>query len=138
MEFSPASRRFLWRFIATTLAYAVLLGLATWLARHFGPSPLALVGLSILPSVAIAGSLIVTGMYLVEETDEYVRRRQAIAMLVSVGVLLTLSTALGFLQQRGGLGSVDLLWAFPAWCVLWSVTQCWMAARDHRSAQDAA
>lgn len=138
MEISPASVRFLWRFIGATLVYGVLITGATWVARNFDPSPIGLVALSILPAIAIAASLIVVGLYLVEETDEYVRKRQAVAMLVSIGILLTLSTALGFLQQRNLIGSVDLLWAFPAWCVLWSIIQCWMAIRDYRRAGDAA
>ncbi len=138
MEISPASLRFLWRFIGATIVYGVLITGATWVARNFSPTPAALVALSILPTIAIAAALIVTGLYLVEETDEFVRRRHAVAMLVGIGVLLTLSTALGFLQQRGVIGSVDLLWAFPAWCVFWSIAQCWMAVRDYRAAADAA
>lgn len=138
MEVSPASVRFLWRFIGATLVYGVLITGATWTARNLDPSPAGLIALSILPAIAIAASLIVIGLYLVEETDEYVRKRQAVAMLISIGVLLTLSTALGFLQQRNLLGTVDLLWAFPAWCVTWSIIQCWMAIRDYRRAEDAA
>ena len=138
MEISPASVRFLWRFIGATIAYAVLLTGATWAAKNFAPSPAALITLSTLPAIAIAASLIVVGLYLVEETDEYVRKRQTVAMLVSIGILLTLSTALGFLQQRSLIGSVDLLWMFPAWCVLWSITQCSMAIRDYRRADSAA
>jgi hypothetical protein len=138
MEISPASVRFLWRFIGATLVYGVMITGATWLTRAINPPPIGLIALSILPAIAIAASLIVVGLYLVEETDEYVRKRQAVAMLVSIGILLTLSTALGFLQQRSLIGSVDLLWAFPAWCVLWSVTQCWMAIRDYRRSKDAA
>ncbi|MEG3182305.1 hypothetical protein [Sphingomonas sp. LT1P40] len=138
MKISPASLRFIWRFIGATIAYGVLLTAATWVVKNLSPAPLAVIGLSILPAIAIAASLIVTGLYLIEETDEYVRRRQVVAMLVSIGILLTLSTALGFLQQRGALGSVDLLWAFPAWCILWSITQCLMAIRDYRRTENAA
>lgn len=138
MEFSLASRRSLRRFILSIAAYAVLITGATWVARNLAPSPLALVALSLIPAIAIGASLIVTGLYLIEETDEYVRRRQTIAMLIASGLLLTLSTALGFLQQRGALGVVDLLWAFPAWCVIWAVAECWMAVRDYRAAARAA
>ena len=138
MEISPASVRFLWRFLSATIVYGVLITGATWVARNLDPSPAGLIALSILPAIAIAASLIVVGLYLIEEADEYVRRRQAVAMLVSIGILLTLSTGLGFLQQRNLIGSVDLLWAFPAWCVLWSVTQCLMAIRDYRRMRDAA
>lgn len=138
MEVSRASMRFLWRFMGATLVYGLLITGATWVARNFDPSPAGLIALSALPAIAIAASLIVIGLYLVEETDEYVRKRQAVAMLVSIGILLTLSTGLGFLQQRNLIGTVDLLWAFPAWCVLWSITQCSMAIRDYRRADGAA
>ncbi len=138
MEISPASVRFLWRFMGATLVYGLLITCASWMAKSLDPSPIGLVALSILPAIGIAASLIVVGLYLIEETDEYVRKRQAVAMLVSIGMLLTLSTGLGFLQQRNLISAVDLLWAFPAWCVLWSVTQCWMAIRDCRRADGAA
>lgn len=138
MEISPASLRFLWRFIGATIVYGVLITGATWVARNLDPSPAGLVALSILPAIGIAASLIVIGLYLIEETDEYVRKRQAVAMLVSIGILLTLSTALGFLQQRNLIGTIDLLLVFPAWCVIWSIAQCWMAIRDYRRTEDAA
>lgn len=138
MEISPASVRFTWRFIGATLVYGVFITGATWVARNLDPSPAGLVALSILPAIAIAASLVVIGLYLIEESDEYVRRRHAVAMLISIGILLTLSTSLGFLQQRNLVGTVNLLWVFPAWCVLWSITQCWMAIRDHRRAARAA
>ena len=138
MEISPASLRFLWRFIGATILYGVLITGATWVAKSIDPTPAALVALSILPAIGIAAALIVIGLYLIEETDEYVRKRQAIAMLVSIGVLLTLSTALGFLQQRNLIGTIDLLLVFPAWCVIWSIAQTWMAIRDHRHTEDAA
>jgi hypothetical protein len=138
MEVSPASVRFLWRFIGATIVYGLLITCASWMAKSLDPSPIGLIALSILPAIGIAASLIVVGLYLIEETDEYVRKRQAVAMLVSIGILLTLSTGLGFLQQRNVIGVVDLLWAFPAWCVVWSVTQCSMAIRDYRRADGAA
>ena len=138
MEISPASLRFLWRFIGATIVYGVLITGATWVARNLDPSAAVLVALSILPAIGIAASLIVIGLYLIEETDEYVRKRQAVAMLISIGILLTLSTALGFLQQRNLIGTIDLLLVFPAWCVIWSIAQTWMAIRDYRRTEDAA
>ena len=134
---TAAARRYNRRFIPTFVVYAVLLTGATWIAKHFDPSGPALVALALLPTVAIVGSLMVMGRYLLEETDEYVKQQAVTAMLFSVAILLSLSTALGFLQQRNFLGSIDLLWAFPIWCVVYGFAQMWLIWRDCRAEPEA-
>ncbi len=134
MEMTAAARRYNLHFLGTVFIYAVLLTGATWLGKHFEITGLGLVALSILPALAITASLVVMGRYLVEETDEYVRRRAVTAMLFGVAVLLSISTALGFLQQRDAISGIDLLWAFPAWCVIYGVTQGCLAMRDSKAA----
>lgn len=137
MSLTAAARRYTRRFLLMMVAYGVLLTGATWIAKTFDLDGAALIALSILSTLPIAGGLAVMGLYLIEETDEYVRQRTAMGMLFSVGVLLSISTALGFLQQHEFIAGVDLLWAFPIWCVVASVAQCWIMWRDSRGVPEA-
>ena len=138
MSMMRAARRYVRRYLAGILIYAVLTTGATWIVKRFDLEGPAVIALSMLSALPIAGVMGVFGRYLIEETDEYVRQLVVTAMLFSVGVLLSLSTALGFLQQRGALGTVELIWAFPAWCVIWAVAELWLRWRDHRRTLDEA
>lgn len=133
MAKSPAARRYLKRFIPTTLAYVVAV-FGTSYAVHAGhPGGAALVALSILPALPILGMLLVIGLYLYEETDEFVRQRIVIAMLFGIGVLLAAASVLGFLQIYKVIGAIDVFWAFPVWCATWGAAQCMLSLRDRLS-----
>lgn len=137
MSMTAAARRYTRRFPLMMIAYGVVLTGATWIAKNFALEGAALVALAILSMLPIAGGLAVMGRYLIEETDEYVRQRTVMGMLFSIGVLLSISTALGFLQQHEFISHVDLLWAFPIWCVVASIAQCWIMWRDSRVVPEA-
>ena len=127
---TPAARRYMQRFVPTMTAYVVLvLGTSLAVAR-FHPTGVALVVLSILPALPILGILLVIGLYVREESDEYVRQRLVIAMLFGIGVVLAAATVLGFLQVYHAIGQIDVFWAFPLWCASWGLAQCAMAWRD--------
>lgn len=134
---TPANKRYVRRYLVGCAIYGVILTATTAVVRLFDLEGPVLVALSLLPALAIAGVMVVMGRYLLEETDEYVRRRVVIAMLFSIGVLISFTTAVGFLQQRGALGMVNLFWIFPAWCVASSAAEMWLMWRDRRSAKDA-
>jgi hypothetical protein len=127
---TPAARRYLKRFAPTMIAYVVVLFSATYAVKAFHPSGAALIALSILPALPIIAVLVVIGLYLVEETDEYLRQRIVTAMLFGIGVVLAVSTVLGFLQINDVVGKVDVFWGFPGWCAAWGLAQCGLALRD--------
>lgn len=135
---TPAARRYNGRFLLSMGGYAVVLTGATWIMRQGTPTAPLIALLTVASTLPIAGALIATGAYLLHETDEYLRRRIVAAMLMSFGVILCLASALGFLQQRGVIGGVELLWAFPLWCLLWAVAQCVLMLRDSRTSRGAA
>tara|TARA_B100000678_G_scaffold213225_1_gene180640 strand:- start:755 stop:1165 length:411 start_codon:yes stop_codon:yes gene_type:complete len=127
---TAAAKRYQRRFGGTMVSYIVLLFASVWTIRNFDPSGAALIALSILPALPVIAALAVMGIYLTEETDEFVRDRIVIAMLVAVGILLSLSTILGFLQYSGVIDRVDVFWAFPVWCLSWGFTQCLFSLRS--------
>ncbi|MDF7776284.1 hypothetical protein P1X14_13590 [Sphingomonas sp. AOB5] len=130
MAQSAAARRYVKRFVPTMIAYCAILAGVTWYIDAARPAGAVLAGLSILPALPIIGVLIVMGLYLAEETDEYVRQRLVTCMIFAMGVVLALSTVLGFLQIHRVIGQVNVFWAFPGWCFAWGMAQTALAVRD--------
>ena len=127
---TAAGRRYLRRFVPTMAAYVVALFFATWAIKHWHPSGVLLIALSILPALPIIGVLGVIGLYLVEENDEYLRGRIVQAMLVGLGFMLAIATAWGFLEEGGVVPHAPAYWAFILWCGGWGIAQCLQGLRD--------
>lgn len=127
---TAAGRRYIRRFTPTIIAYVVAVFGATYAVNHFHPQGTVLIALAILPALPIIGVIAVIALYVVEETDEYLRQRVVASMLFGTGLVLAASAVLGFLQIYGVIDKVDVFWGFPAWCVAWGAAQCWMWARD--------
>lgn len=121
---TPAGRRYLKRFFPTMFAYVVALFSATWALRVYQPEGAALVVLAILPALPIIAIIIVIGLYLVEETDEYLRHRIVSAMLVGLALMLSVMTAWGFMEEAGVLPHLPAYFAFILWCGGWGLSQC--------------
>ena len=130
MSRTPAARRYLRRFIPMILAYVAVLFASSFAMDALDPRGLPLIVLSVLPALPIIGVLVVIGLYLAEETDEYLRTRIVTAMLIGTGAVLSVATVLGFMQIGGVVARVDVFWAFPIWCGVWGLAQCGLSLRD--------
>jgi hypothetical protein len=115
MARSPAKWRYELRVIALTAVYGAGLILATWLFKHhLVAGPLAWI-VALLPALPIVGIFAVIGVYLVEETDEYVRMLFVRQTLWGSGFALSIATVWGFFQGFGLVGpapayDVVILW----------------------------
>lgn len=98
----------------------------------FDPSPPIAVLMAVLIALPIAALLTVLGLYLREETDEFMRDRAVTAILIATGVLLIVSSIVGVLQYRDLVGMVKVFPAFPIWCFLWAAVQFFFFWRDSR------
>ena len=127
---NAAGRRYLKRFVPTMIAYVVALFSATWALRHFEPEGPALVILSILPAIPIIAVIGVMGLYLIEEKDEYLRSRLVTAMLGGLGLMLSITSAWGFMEEAGVLPHMPAYFAFILWCAGMGLTQCALALRE--------
>lgn len=127
---TAAGRRYLRRFWPTMTAYVVAIFFAAWAIKTWQPTGLALVALSILPALPIIAILGVIALYLMEETDEYLRGRVVTAMVAGLGLMLAVATAWGFLEEGGVVPHVPAYWAFILWCMFWGLAQCAMSVRD--------
>ncbi|MBB4616390.1 hypothetical protein [Sphingomonas abaci] len=98
MPFSPAQRRYNRRVLILSLVYTALLFAAVYLlSRHLVAGPLAYV-VGILPALAVCGFFWMMAVYLVEESDEYLRMLQVRQLLFATGIALSAATIWGFLE----------------------------------------
>ncbi len=124
---NPAQRRYLLRFMPLMVSYAMILigvGMAQR-AGHIGGATIGLV--SVLPAIPLIGVLIVMGLYLREERDEFLRDRMVTAMLGGTGLLLVATTVWGFLENNGVVGHPPTFLAFPFWCGAMGLSECAIA-----------
>lgn len=127
---SLAGRRYIKRFIPTMIAYVVALFASVWALKHYQPQGIALVALSILPALPIIAVIGVMALYVVEEKDEYVRSRIVSAMLGGLALMLSITSAWGFMEEAGVLPHMPAYFAFIIWCAGMGLTQCVMGLRD--------
>lgn len=130
MPSTPAGRRYLKRFVPTMTAYVLALFASNRIAEAVQPEGVALVALSFLPALPIIGVIFVIGLYLAEEKDEYLRQRIVVSMLVGLGLMLSVTTAWGFLEESGVVPHVPAYFAFILWCAGWGAAQCILSLRE--------
>lgn len=120
---SPAMRRYMWRFWPLMGGYVLLALLATRFLR----TPDLLGGwrflLAVLPALPLVGVIVATGLYLVEEADEFLRARMVEALLWGLGAILVMSTIWGFLEALADAPQLPLQWLFPLFCAAMGVAE---------------
>jgi len=115
MARTQAWRRYNWRAIWLSLAYAVFLIGAVYGFKHELIPGALKYPVALLPALPIIGLFISMGRYLVEEQDEYVRTLMVRQTLWASGFALSAATVWGFLQNFDLLGPVDGYWIVIAW-----------------------
>lgn len=126
---SPATRRYLRRFIPTMIVYVVAVMGVSWAFDSFqltGPVAWALAALPALPILAV---IVIMGLYLKEEGDEFVRNVLIEAILWGIGVTLAVMTVWGFLEIYAGAPKLPSFMAFPIWCGAMGVAQPFVKRR---------
>ena len=112
---TPAWKRYNWRVIWLSLAYAILLIAAVYGFKHKLIPPALTYPVAILPALPIIGLFAAMGRYLVEETDEYVRMLMVRQTLWASALTLSVATAWGFLDNFGLVGHADGYWIAVLW-----------------------
>lgn len=132
MSYTPAAHRYRRRFSAVTGAYVALIAANTGVSIAFDPPQAVLGAMAFVTALPIIGMLVVIGLYLREETDEFIRDRIVTSMLIGLGILFSVTSILGLLQFERIVGSLPVFLAFPLWCAAWGLTQGVLAVRDRR------
>jgi hypothetical protein len=110
--------------------YALDLGIAIAVDEAVGVRGWFTVLFALLPTLPILGMIWAMGRYLVDETDEFLRHRAALAALIGLGVLLAVSTFVGFLERFGLNLHPEGWFALPVWAMGMCIGQAWMARGD--------
>ena len=134
---SPAVVRYTHRFLVGTFGYMLGLGLAITLHERMELDGAAAFAIALLPVLPIFVMIWAMARYLIEEDDEFLRHRAAMASLFGLGVVLAAGSFWGFLETFGVVPHVWAWWTFPVWAIGMGLSQCWMAWRD-RTEGDAA
>lgn len=112
---SAASRRYNVRVVWISLFYAVLLIAVTYAFNHHLLGGAGAWVAAMLPALAIVGIFVAIGLYLVEETDEYLRMLLVRQTLWASGFALSVATIWGFLESFDLVGHIPVYWVSVLW-----------------------
>jgi xanthosine utilization system XapX-like protein len=126
---TPAGRRYIARFIPAMLAYVGVLCGTLWAIRTFEPTGPLLWVLAIAPAVPVIAVIAIMGLYLMEETDEFIRAVLVQSMLWGVGITLSACTAWGFLENADVVPHIPLYLVFPMFCGSFGLAQPFVRRR---------
>jgi len=114
---TAATRQYLRRFAIAMAAYIVLTMAVSFCFRHFYPTGPLTYLLAILPALAIIAQIVVVGLYLAGETDEFQRNLFIQSVLWGLGGLLSLTSIWGMLESFTPIPHFQPIWTFPVfWC----------------------
>lgn len=119
----PVMQRYRRRLAAAMMSYCVLLMGSIYLLHGVKLSGPLLWLVAAAPAVPILGVLVVMGLYLKEEPDEFERAVHVEAMLWGLGVVLAVTTVWGFLSNANVVPAPPLFLVFPLFCLSWGLSQ---------------
>jgi hypothetical protein len=113
---NPAIRHYLYRLLITMGLYVVFLITADWGFHRYHPTGWATYLLAILPALPVIGVIVIVGLYLAEEKDEFQRAILVESMMWGIGATLSVTTAWGFLEVFVPVPHFNPFWVFPLFC----------------------
>lgn len=109
---SKAGLRYIYRLAPMMAIYCLFLFITQWTFHHLHPTGLAIYLLAVLPALPLIGSLVVVGLYLVEESDEFERSILIQSMLWGFGGALAISTIWGFLEDFANAPHISTFYVY--------------------------
>ena len=117
---TPAGRRYAARLMASMAVYAAIFFSARPFTVLYASVPLRW-GIALGLAGSVVGVLAAIGRYLVEEDDEYLRMRQAQAVILATGLTLSACTLWGYLAVMRLVRDLPLVDVFPLFSASWLV-----------------
>ena len=115
---SAAGHRYTKRIAVTMSCYVALLFFSVWALKHLHPNHAVTVLLALLPAIPIVGVVVIVGLYLKEEKDEFQRELLTQALLWGMGGTLAIASVWGFLEANASAPHVP---AFYAFVLFWAI-----------------
>ena len=114
-----AQRRFVIRMLWCA-GGSLVFSLVAKFALRLGHLPDAAVyPIAIFPAFPIMAALVMTGLYLAEEKDEFQRQVLIEAVLGGMGITLAGTTVWGYLESMAHAPRLDAIWIYP---IFWIAT----------------
>ena len=126
---SAVKRRYQRRNMAVMIAYVVTLIGAIFAFVRLHPTGVLAYALAALPGLAVVGSIVVMGLYLREETDEFERAIHMESALWATGGALAIATVWGFLEMFHLAPQVWSWAVYPIWGALMGPAQAFARRR---------
>ena len=126
-----AQRRYVVRMLISA-GFSIVFSVIAALAIRFGHLPHgAAYPIATLPAFPIIGALVVTGLYLAEERDEFQRQLLLESLLGGIGITLAGTTVWGYLESMAHAPHLDSIWIYPIFWVAtgFSMPFVWMRYR---------
>jgi hypothetical protein len=125
-----AGRRYTVRMLGTGLLYMAVVFAAVWVIRHSGLQlpQWTVVLISLTPVIP---ALVMMRVYLtfVRQMDEFNRRIQSEAWLISAGLVGFGTFTYSFLEEWAHFPRLDLVWVFPALIGMWGLATFFVKRR---------
>jgi hypothetical protein len=119
---NPAARQYRRRFFPTMAAYVAALSFAIRYTEGHHPVGALAYAVAVLPAIPILGVIVIVGLYLAEEQDEYQRTVLIQSMLWSMGLTLGTTTVWGFLEILANVVHFQPYLTFPLFWFFVGVT----------------
>jgi hypothetical protein len=123
-EFSPkpAARRYRRDMLIAGAIYIAVVIAGVYTIKHLQPPQWLVIALALAP---LAPAALMVRAYLVffRAMDEFQRRIQTDAMLITLGIVGLGAFTYGFLEEWADFPHVPLIWVFPAIIIIWSLAQ---------------
>jgi hypothetical protein len=126
---SPAKRRYQRRILAAMGAYVLILVGVIGAFIRLHPAGAVAYALAIAPAIPVVVCIVVMGLYLRDEPDEFERAVQMQGALLATGGALALATAWGFLEMFHLVPHVESWALFPVWGALLGPAQAFARRR---------
>ncbi|HEY2860978.1 MAG TPA: hypothetical protein VGJ21_21390 [Terracidiphilus sp.] len=110
---NPAQRSYVVRSFIMALLCVLVTGGAAMVFRLGHPSGWPAYVVAILPAFPIMGVLVVAGLYLAEEKDEFQRAMTIQSYLGGIGLTLATTTTWGYLEDFAHAPHLSMVWIFP-------------------------
>jgi hypothetical protein len=126
---TKAGRRYVYRLAPTMALYCVFLFITQWTFHHLHPTGLIVYVLAVLPALPLIGSLVVVGLYIAEESDEFERSILIQSMLWGFGGALAISTIWGFLEDFANAPHVSAFYVYVFFWFFMGISQPFIRRR---------
>ena len=133
---TKAAKRYVRRIGAVGVIYIATVWVITKYVHEAHPTGAKLLVLAATPALDVIAMIVVVGMYLREEVDEFKRYQLVVAILAAVGVTLAMLAVTDFLRSYGAMGEMPPFATFVVFWMVLAVAQSVQSIRNRVKSDD--